>query len=936
MSELPDEDAEIDGETRRDFLRLLGLTALAGAAGCARRGDEARPYVKQPPGVTPGIAQHYATTLTLDGFGLGVVVESREGRPTKVEGNPDHPASLGSTSVFEQAAVYQLYDPQRARTSKLAGRPRAWSQVQAALRATAGGLVRDAGAGLRFLIEPTGSPLERELLSRLIDRFPRARVHGCAAVPHDPVYDGTHVAFGRPLEPQLDLERARVIVSLDADLFTHGGFRVRYQRQFANHRVPENELNRLYVAEPGFTVTGASADHRLALAASEMEALAAALLWRLAPTRVPHASPYADHPWVRAAASDLSRRGAASVVVAGDRQPARVHAMVHAINQVLGSESVRYTAPILGSSEPLADLVEEMRAGTVHTLVITAYNPVYTAPPQLGLAEALSKVTSVIYRGLFEDETARHATWFVPAAHPLESWGDARALDGTASLIQPLIAPLHGGVSSAELWSLFLDEPTRGAQSLLSDSWRRRLGRSAFDQQWLEALRRGVVAGTALATESTTLSWDRIAAAASAVRAARPLELELTFRLDSRVYDGRFADTAWLQELPDPLSKLTWGNALEISPETARRLSIATEDLLELTVESRVVRVPALVMPGHADDSVSLSLGYGRSGAELVARDVGTSGYPLRGSDTPGWVRGVSVTRTGRKVSLAITQDHHTMQGRPIALDVTVAQLGLRHLPVLESQQAAHPSVYPPVKMGSPRWGMTIDLSRCTGCNACAIACASENNILVVGKDEVRRGREMWWLRIDRYFTGDQRAPQVMTQPMMCVHCENAPCEYVCPVNATVHSDEGLNEMVYNRCIGTRYCSNNCPYKVRRFNFFDYQARLAPSEQLAMNPDVTVRARGVMEKCTYCVQRIERARIDSRVEHRAIRDQEFTTACAQVCPSRAIVFGATDDPTSQVARLQRDRRAYRVLAEANTRPRTLHLARVRNPNPDLG
>jgi Fe-S-cluster-containing dehydrogenase component len=383
------------------------------------------------------------------------------------------------------------------------------------------------------------------------------------------------------------------------------------------------------------------------------------------------------------------------------------------------------------------------------------------------------------------------------------------------------------------------------------------------------------------------------------------------------------------------LSKLAWGNALELSPETARRLSIATEDLLELTLEGRVLRVPALVMPGHADDSLSLSLGYGRGGAELVARDVGVNGYALRGSDAPGWVRGVSVTRTGRKVSLALTQEHHTMHGRPIALDVTLAQVGLRHLPLLESQQAVHPSLYPAAKSVSPRWGMSIDLSRCTGCNACAVACASENNILVVGKEEVRRGREMWWLRIDRYFSGDPRAPQVITQPMMCVHCENAPCEYVCPVNATVHSDEGLNEMVYNRCIGTRYCSNNCPYKVRRFNFFDYQSRLQPSEQLAMNPDVTVRARGVMEKCSYCVQRIERARIHARVEHRAIRDQEFTSACAQVCPSRAIVFGAVDDPSSQVARLQRDARAYRVLDDANTRPRTLHLARVRNPNPDL-
>ncbi len=930
------DDGWLDGETRREFLRLLGITAIAGATGgCARRGDEARPYVHQPPGVTPGQPQHYATTLTLDGFGMGVVVESQQGRPTKVEGNPEHPASLGATSVFEQAALYQLYDPQRARTTKLAQRPRAWSQAAAALRATAAGLVRDGGAGLRFLVEPSGSPLEHDLLARIMERFPRSRIHGWSAQPRDPVYDGAHIAFGRPLEPQLDLERARVIVSLDADLFGAGGFRVRYQRQFANHRVPENELNRLYVAEPGFTITGASADHRLALAASEIEALAASLLCRVASEHVDRRDlPHLDHPWVRAAAADLKRRGAAALVVAGERQPARVHALAHAINHALGSECVRFTAPVLGTWAPLADLLDQLRDGSVHTLVITAYNPVYTAPP--ALRSALSKVTTVVYRGLFEDETARHATWFVPATHELEAWGDARALDGTVSLVQPLIAALHGGVSTPELLSLFVEDSDRGGLDLVTELWKWRHPGADFDRWWLSALQHGVVPGSALPSERVTLSWDRIGSAVAAVAAARPLDLEIAFRLDAKVHDGRFADNAWLQELPDPLSKLTWGNAVELSPETARRLSIATEDLLELTVDGRTVRAPALVMPGHADDSLSLSLGYGRGGAELVARDLGVNAYPLRGSETGGFLRGLTLARTGRKVSLAITQEHWSMVGRPIGLEVTAAQLALKHLPLIDQQRVNHPSLYPAAPQTGPRWGMSIDLARCTGCNACAIACASENNVLVVGREQVLHGREMWWLRIDRYFSGDPRAPQVLNQPMMCVHCENAPCEYVCPVNATVHSDEGLNEMVYNRCIGTRYCSNNCPYKVRRFNFFDYQAQLEPSEQLAMNPQVTVRARGVMEKCTYCVQRIERARITARVEARALRDQEFTTACAQACPSRAIVFGALDDSESPVAQLQRDRRAYRVLDDLNTRPRTAHLARVRNPNPELG
>ena len=944
--EFPPGAAEMDGATRRELLQLLAVTlGLAALPGCTRAPPpEVRPYTRQPEDVRPGLPLHYATSMTLGGAATGLLVTSREGRPIKIEGNPDHPASLGATGIFEQAAIYHLLDPQRARAFKLRGRGRAWNDFLAAVVDPGASFRRDGGAGLRFLVEPSGSPLLAALRARVLTALPNARFHAFDPLARDAVYEGTRLAFGRPLEAQLDLDRARAIVALDADFLSEGPFRLRYQRRFADHRVPENGMNRLYAAESALTVTGANADHRLRVRSGEIASLAVALLAAVAPERAPAgaAGPFATHPWVQTAARDLRAHGAAALVVAGARQPPLVHAVAAALNALLGSAAVGYTRPALDDlvSGPasLAGLARDLEAGRVDTLVVTAWNPAYTAPADLGFEELLARAGTTVYHGLFEDETAARATWFLPATHELESWGDARALDGTVSLVQPLIAPLWDGVSAAEVLAAFAGLAGQGARELLRASWAERAPRPEpdFSRWWDRAVQRGTVEGMAFPAETVAVDWPALAAGLATAEPPRIEGLELGFRADARILDGRFADCAWLQELPDPITKLTWSNALELSPRTAERLGLAAEDRVEVKLGGRALVAAVLVVPGHADEAASLALGYGRGGAEALARGLGANAYRLRTGAAPWFASGATLTRLGGKIPLSITQEHWSTEGRPVALDVGAADVARRHLPLIDAQKGPQPTMYPPVAYPGNRWAMAIDTSRCTGCSACVLACESENNILPVGAEQVRRGREMAWLRVDRYYEGDLHDPKVVMHPLACVHCEDAPCEVVCPVNATVHSDEGLNEMVYNRCVGTRYCSNNCPYKVRRFNFLDYREKLPDTEALAMNPEVTVRARGVMEKCSYCVQRIEATRLGAEREARPIRDGEIVTACQQACPSQAITFGSLHDPASRVSALHADPRSFQMLHELGTRPRTVHLARVRNPHPELG
>jgi molybdopterin-containing oxidoreductase family iron-sulfur binding subunit len=880
--------------------------------------------------------------MTLGGAASGLLVTSREGRPVKIEGNPDHPASLGAAGIYEQAAIYHLLDPQRARVFKHRGRPSTWHEFLVAAADPGASFRRDGGAGLRFLVEPSGSPLLASLRARVLAALPGARFHTFDPLPRDAVYEGTRLAFGRPLEAQLDLDRARVIVALDADFLSEGPFRLRYQRRFADHRVPENGMNRLYAAESALTVTGAGADHRLRVRGGEIASLAIALLAAVAKDRAPAGAggAFAAHPWVKIAAKDLLASGAAALVVAGARQPPLVHAVAAALNASLGSAAVTYTRPMLEDLDigpaSLAALAGDIEAGRVDTLVVTAWNPAYAAPADLGFGELLARVPSSVYLGLFEDETAGRAAWFLPATHELESWGDARALDGTVSLVQPLVAPLWGGVGAAEVLAAFVGVAEQGPRELLRRSWADRAPRPDFDRFWDRTVQRGIVEGTSFPAETVIVDWPALGAILAAPEPPPAAGIELGFRVDAKILDGRFADCAWLQELPDPITKLTWSNALELSPRTAGELGLESEDRVEVKLHGSALVAAVLVVPGHADDAASLALGYGRDGAETLARGLGADAYRLRRSGALWFASGAVITKLGGKIPLSLTQEHDATEGRPVALDVTAADVARRRLPVLATQNGPQPTMYPEVAYTGNRWAMAIDTSRCTGCSACVIACESENNILPVGAEQVRRGRVMHWLRVDRYYEGDLHDPRVLVQPLACVHCEDAPCEVVCPVDATVHSDEGLNEMVYNRCVGTRYCSNNCPYKVRRFNFLDYRGELPDTEALAMNPEVTVRARGVMEKCSYCVQRIEAARIGAEIEARPIRDGEIVTACEQACPSRAITFGSLHDPRSRVSALHADPRGYRMLHELGTRPRTVHLARVRNPHPELG
>jgi MoCo/4Fe-4S cofactor protein with predicted Tat translocation signal len=972
-NEFPGGASELSGPSRRGFMQMLGVSTAvaAGAAACQKPNEKIVPFVRRPEELTPGNALHFATGYAQEGYTSGLLVESHEGHPTKVEGNPAHPETLGATTVVEQALILGLYDDDRAKQLRRGATPIAWPTFLGEVKARSAALAANGGAGLRFLTRPTTSPLLADLRRRILEKFPRARFVSYSSVAADGAVEGTKLAYGKPLMPRHHLGPAAVILSLDADFLNDGPEQIRLSREFAARREPSREMNRLYVVEPAMTVTGSMADHRLRLRGGDVAAFAAGLcamlsgrgLSALGPIgSLGHGAGLWDSKWLVALASDLEKNRGRSLVIAGRRQPAVVHALAAALNAVLGNvgATVEYGAPITTDADAgpdaLRGLVEEIAGGAVDTLVVTAENPAYGAPADFKMGQLLRRVPNVIYHGLYEDETAQSCNYFVPAAHPLESWGDGRATDGVVTIVQPLVAPLWGGRTEAEVLAAFVGDGEVGTHALLKKYWSSMAklpgnlagDAGSFDGVWERWLADGIVPDTGAGGEQgLAINSQALAQAAAPLlaRAAAGEGIELAFAPDPKVFDGRFANNAWLQELPHPVTKLTWDNAAMLSQATADRLGVETGDVIEITSRDRRVEGVAMIVPGHADNAITLPLGYGRLNTGHIGRAVGFDAGALRTSDAPWFDRGAAVADTGRHHRLAITQDHWTMSpdGReipPPAVEAPIAEVlssGSMFHEELEERRGPQPTVHQPWDYSHEqyKWGMAIDLNKCTGCNACTIACQSENNIPVVGKDNVWRGREMHWIRIDRYFSGSVDDPSMITQPLGCVQCETAPCEYVCPVNATVHSDEGLNEMVYNRCIGTRYCSNNCPYKVRRFNFLDYTGDISPARELGMNPEVTVRARGVMEKCTYCVQRIERKRIETRVEGRAIADGELETACQQGCPTRAITFGSLNDPASKVSQAHADPRRYDLLHELGTRPRTAYLARVRNPNPDL-
>ncbi len=959
-------DELIKPTTRRSILKVMAASlALAGLTACRWPKERIMPFAYRPEGYVPGVPQHFATALELGGASLGVLVKSYDGRPIKVEGNPAHPSSLGAATAWAQAAVLELYDPERSTTlvRREGGQRRVptWDDFLALAAEQATLLRADKGAGFAVLAEATSSPTVLALRNELQEQFPRVLWVEYEPVSRDLERAGLARAFGGLVRPRLHLERARVIVGLESDFLFGHPEGLRHARHWGAARSGEGDaMPRLYAAEALLTVTGAASDHRLALPARHMGALLRQLAHELArgglalPAGWGAAAFDAGSPESRfaaLAARDLLQARQQGLVVVGPSQPPEVHVLAAALNEALGT--VGTTVTYLPDPEPtrrshlegISQLATALADGAVRTLWILGGNPAWDAPAELDFARLLAACPQTVHLSIYDNETSQLCRWHLPRAHGLEMWGDARAWDGTVSVVQPLIEPLYGGRTPAEVLAALLGEPALSAHDLTRRTFARLWG--GEEERWRLALSEGVVANSAWAPVRPRLNLEAVIAAAAGLQVPPDGGRELNLHADACLYDGRFANNGWLQELPDPITTLTWDNAATFGPEDARELKVRHGDVVRLSAGGRSVEAPVLVVPGQARGVVGLALGYGREAGGRVAAGAGVNAYRVRTATAPWVVGGVQVERTGRRRPLATAQDHHVIdtlgmaeRGRRVGSLIREASLPEYRANPEFARNTAWAKASPLWKeiefKGEHQWGMAIDLSACIGCGACTIACQAENNIPVVGKKQVANGREMHWIRVDRYFAGDPADPEVRFQPMPCQHCENAPCESVCPVAATVHSEEGLNQMVYNRCVGTRYCSNNCPYKVRRFNFFNNFKSVSATTRLAFNPEVTVRGRGVMEKCTFCIQRIEAAKISAKNERRPLRDGEIVPACAQTCPTRAIVFGDLRDPDSEVSRLHRHPRAYGILEELFTKPRTLYLAKLTNPAAPAG
>ena len=985
--EFPEQADEPVGFDRRKWLQVMGASlALAGVTGCRWEQEQLLPMATgRSAGRLPGIPQLFATAWELDGVGRSLLVSCVDGRPVKVEGNPDDPNGRGASSAFDQSLILNLYDPDR-RGSVMRGvggraKPSTLDDALAALD----GALGSGAAKTAVLCEATGSPT----LRRLRDRVTAAGATWCEYSPlaHESVREGSRRAFGEPVRQVVDLGAADVILCLDADPLGDDPAAAAHTRAWAARRRPEDgAMNRLYAIESQFSVTGAAADHRLPLKSSAIPAYLAKLEAAL------DGGEPGDDPFLAALANDLGG-DKKCVVLCGPRQPAAVQARAHALNDRLGNHGVTFLGEADAPGENadrvvgIKALCERMRAGEFEAVLILGGNPVYDAPADCGLAAGLAKAKTTCRVGMYRDETSLACGWHVPAAHPLEQWGDVRLLDGTYAIQQPLIQPLFGGVTAAEFLARLLGEPAATGYELTRATFDELVGGGT--KAWKTAVHRGFAEGTAAEPVGATLSGD-----AGPTGDTVPDGFELVLTPSSSTHDGRFANNGWLQEAPDFLTKLVWDNAALISPVDAATLGIEQGDAVTLKTPAGAVAAGAYVLAGQAEGSIGLALGYGRKAAGIVGGNVGikegafmdfdeddtvpvgVDAYPLRTTANPFVIPGVTVTKGGGDFELVTTQNHHAIDENGMEQMAAAVPLLVREAteaqydenPDFADRMVHHPpleSLWESREYEGRSWGMAIDLTKCVGCNACTIACQAENNVPVVGKDQVKRGREMHWLRMDRYFTPnvpggaeetlgddddsgaygltDPRAwanPAVASQPLMCVHCENAPCEQVCPVAATAHTEEGLNAMVYNRCIGTRYCSNNCPYKVRRFNFLNYNKRYEGASKaltgMVLNPEVSVRVRGVMEKCTYCVQRIQHATIPvDNDPSRELEDGAIQTACGQACPTNAIVFGDLNDPSSRVRELHESARAYKLLSEYNTKPRTAYLARIRNPHPLL-
>jgi molybdopterin-containing oxidoreductase family iron-sulfur binding subunit len=967
--EFPSQASEwIDPVSRRNFLKVMGASmALAGLAGCTKQPDEAiMPYVTAPEDLILGKPVYFASAFPFASGAVPVLVKSDSYRPIKVDGNPEHPVVRGGSDPFTQATLLDLYDPDRSQHILYRGETRTWPSFLAAFRSMLADKKPRGGQGLYFLSETVTSPTLAAQWAQGQKNYPQAKFVQYEPVNRDSHYTAAKQAFGSFVDAQYKLDQADVIVSLDADFLggaTFPGFH-KLARDYAQKRKLDgtDQMNRLYVVESVTTTTGFKAEHRLAVKPSEVAAFAQALANAVGAGGASGGN-WTDHQtkYLQGLAANLKASAGKSVVIPGEFAAPAVHEAVFAINQALGNvgKTVVYTDPVNPmpsiQGDDLKSLVADMNAGKVGWLVILNSNPVYATPADLDFESALSLVGTVVHLGSHLDETGEQAHWHINNAHYLEMWSDARAYDGTVSIVQPMIDPMYGGHNAHEILQSLLDEPDVSAYDAVRGTWKTQLSKGDFEFNWRKALHDGWIDGTAYTPKTITAKAGAIAASASAGGDS----VEVAFRPDANVYDGRYANVGWMQEIPRPVTNLSWDNAALMSFATMEKSGLAENDAVEISVGGKKVIAGALAVPGQADGVVVVTLGQGRRFGR-VGGGVGYNAYLIQQSGGPWAQSGASLRKTGDIYDICVTKSHHIDQRsvshggdgsgtHSIEGNESLDRGIIRYATLTEfkaNPEFAHEgeghdtpepdnSMFPAYRYDKNAWGMSIDLNSCIGCNACVTACYAENNIPVVGRQQVKIGRLMQWIRIDAYFEGDLAAPRAHFQPMTCHHCENAPCEQVCPVGATVHSPEGLNLMVYNRCVGTRYCSNNCPYKVRRFNFLLYSDYETESLKLMRNPDVSVRSRGVMEKCSYCNQRIQEVKIAADKENRDIRDGEIRTACQQSCPTDAIIFGNINDKASRVAKIKTNERTYGVLADINTRPRTTYVAGVLNVNEDL-
>jgi len=929
------------GVDRRSLLKAMAASiAMAGAAACTKQPKELIvPYVRQPENVIPGLPLFYATAMTIGGYGRGLLVESHLNRPTKVEGNPDHPASLGSTTIFEQASILNLYDPDRSETVLHEGRLSTWAEFTGAFSSEQQNLAIRKGEGLAVLSGATTSPTLINQMSSILTQWPAAKwyVHEPSVSPA--IGSAAKKIAGRNAFVSYDLSQADVIVSLESDFLNNGPAALVHARQFAAKRALDNGQTpvRLYAVEWAPTVSGSLADHNFAVPSSSIPAIAYQLA-KACGVASPDVGGTAPG-WVATVAQDLQASKGRCVVIPGEYQPESVHLAAHAINAVLGN--IGKTVRLLEGVEPdnthsIEELTSDLNSGHVEVLVILGGNPVYTAPASLNFVGAIRKARQVVRLGQFYDETSKWSRWHVPEAHYLETWSDCRAFDGTTTIQQPLVEPLYNGKSAHEIITILQGKPDQSSHEIVKAYWAGQI-KGDFDPSWKTALHDGFVPGTQIGTVNGGASLTLPPLEMQPISGSGS-DVEVVLRPDSTIGDGTYSNNGWLQELPKPQTKMTWENSVTVSPAKAAQMKVDKGDYLRVTVNGKSVEGPAWILPGQAENSVGLTFGYGREGSGRVGNGIGYNAYLLQDANMRFAAKG-SVSKTGKHEDVADVQETQSMAGRAPVRSATLEEFRKEpNFPTAEEPPIrTNDSLYPleEYQYKGYKWGMAIDLNICTGCSACIIACQAENNIAVVGKEQVSQGRHMHWIRVDRYYSGNLDNPEIYNQPVPCMHCENAPCEVVCPVAATVHSNEGINEMVYNRCVGTRYCSNNCPYKVRRFNFFLYSDWNTESLYGVRNPDVTVRSRGVMEKCSYCIQRIQEAKIKTEKEGRFVRDGEIQTACQQVCPTQAITFGNLNDKDAKVTKLRSLQRNYGLLDDLNTRPRTTYLGYVRNTNEAL-